>query len=100
MMAVTFMMRQSGVVGNAPMGVESGGGGRRGHVPSSEKIRMGRPPRFENEVAQIWCLFPFLGYFGGRLAMPADDSSPSQKSVASPLRAPSETDANQMLHMK
>ena len=45
-----------------PMGVESGG--RRGRVPSSEKFRRGRPPRFENEVTQIQCLFRLLGYLG------------------------------------
>ena len=66
------------------MGVESRGVGRRRRVPRSEKFRRERPPRFENKLGQIRCLFQLFGYFGGRLA-PADDSSPIQKSVATPL---------------
>ena len=48
------------------MGVESGGNG--GRIPRSEKLGGDATPRFENEVAQIRCLFRFVGYFGGRLA--------------------------------
>ena len=34
-----------------------------GRVPSSEKFGRRRSPIFENELAQIRCLFRFLGYF-------------------------------------
>ena len=43
---------------------------------------------FENEVAQIRCLFRFLGYFGGRLATCRRFVPSAQKSVAAPLPAP------------
>ena len=68
------------------MGVESGG--RRGRIPSMNKFRRDVPSRFENEVAQIRCLFPFFGYFGGRLAMCqrfVAPPPPTKKSVATPL---------------
>ena len=51
--------------------VESGGGGgegRRGRVPPVTNLGGDVSSRFENEVAQIRCLFRFLGYFGGRSA--------------------------------
>ena len=57
------------------MGVGSGAGdgGGGGEHPRSEKVRRGRPPKFENKVAQM--SFPISGY---RLAtLPsAGDSSP------------------------
>ena len=51
------------------MGVESGGGGDGGDAPPPV-TNLGRdvPSRFDDEVAQIRCLFRFLGYFGDRLA--------------------------------
>ena len=49
-----------------------------GTRPRSEKFRRGRLPRFENKMAQIRCLFRFLGYFGVGWP-PADDSSPHSK---------------------
>ena len=65
------------------MGVESGGDG--GTRPRSEEVRRGRPSRFENEVAQIRCLFRFLVYFGGRLDTLPTIRPPTHKFVAAPL---------------
>ena len=51
------------------MGVESGGGGDWGDAsPAVKKLGGDVPSRSENEVAEIRCLFRFLGYFGDRLA--------------------------------
>ena len=49
------------------MGVESGETGDRVPTVNIEQVRR-RHHGFENEVAQIRCLFRFLGYFGGGLA--------------------------------
>ena len=43
--------------------VGRGGGGLL--VPTTFETRVDVTTRFENEVAQIWCLFRFLWYFGG-----------------------------------
>ena len=59
--------------------------GDGGCVPGSEKLGGGCPPRFENEVARIRCLFRFLEYFGGRLTTLPTIRPPTQKSVATTL---------------
>ena len=59
--------------------------GGRGCGPAVKKLGGGRPPRFENEVAQVRCLIRFLGYFSGRLATLPTIRPRTQKSVATPL---------------
>ena len=54
------------------MGVEIGG--TEGTRLRSEKVRRGRPTRFENEVAQIRCLSDFKGILG-EVGHTFDDSS-------------------------
>ena len=69
---------------DAVMGVKSGGGEAS---PPVTNLGGNAPSRFENEVAQIRCIFRFLRYFGGRLATCRRFVTPTQKSVATPLTA-------------
>ena len=41
--------------------------GDGGRVPRSEKVRRGRPPRFENDVAKIRCLRICVVFWGRRI---------------------------------
>ena len=59
-------------------------GGRGDASPAVKKIRSVRPLRFESKMAQIRCLIRFLGILEVDWA-PADDSSLTHKSVATPL---------------
>ena len=72
-----------GKVGN--MGAESGGGGGGDGGDASPPVKnLGGdvPSRFDNETAQIRCLFRFSGRFGIGWP-PADDSSPLHSKIRS-----------------
>ena len=56
------------------IGVESGL--TLGTRPSQWKLRRGTSSKFENEAAQIRCLFQFFRVFGGQVGHTADDSPP------------------------
>ena len=72
------------VSGALTMGVESAVDGGDASPPVTNFVG-DVSSRFEGEVAQIWCLFRFLGYFGGRLATCRRFVPSTQKSVATPL---------------
>ena len=63
-----------------------GGGGDGGDAsPPVKNLGGDVPSRYENKTAQIRRHFRLSGYLGIGWP-PADDSSPTQKSVATPLR--------------
>ena len=61
--------------------------GRWLFVPTTFELLGDVPTRFENEVAQIRCLFLFLEYFctGGHTADDSSPPPPTRKTVATPL---------------